>query len=245
MDVDRTGVRLSTTSRDGATVVTVTGLLDLPSCPDLRDGLLKIAAESPGGVVADIDALRIRDRALMSVFSVVAKRIGDRPGISFALVTRQPGHRAMLAARSVNRFVPVYPDVTAALAAPAPPRNRRATRSIGRSDGAEREAREFVRSVCAEWSVPDLTDDAALIVTELVGNVVRHTTSLPRLRLELRTGILTVSVADDDPRPAAQREQVRAFGPGVGLRMVAQLSKAWGCSATAEGGKVVWAALTA
>ncbi|WP_342750237.1 ATP-binding protein [Amycolatopsis australiensis] len=103
-------------------------------------------------------------------------------------------------------------------------------------------ARSFVGRVCAEWDVPEHVEDALMIATELVENAIRHTTSTPRLRLELRRGVFTVAVADDDPRPAVLFELPRP-GHGLGLRLVAQTSRVWGCSGSWTGGKVVWAVL--
>lgn len=224
--------------------VTATGVLDLLSYPALRDGLLKIATESPDGMIADIGGVRVTDQTLMNVFSVVAMRISDWPGVPFALVTGRPEHRAALAARSVDRFVQVYDDFGTAESSLSHPTRRRAVQALTHSDGASGLARRFIRRVCEVWSVPELSDDALLIGTEFVENAIRHTASAPTLRLELRRGILTVAVADDDPAPAVLVERISAMEPGLGLRMVAQTAKVWGCNRTWSGGKVVWAVLT-
>lgn len=102
-------------------------------------------------------------------------------------------------------------------------------------------ARAFARAAVDRWHVPDVGDSVALIVTELVENVLRHTDSEMDVRVELQSGVVTVTVADDDPVPAVRRE-ARGGGSGAGLSMVAQLAAAWGCTATASG-KLVWATL--
>lgn len=238
------GVRLVPEYRAGAIAVTATGVLDLVSYPALRDGLLKIATEAPEGLIADIDGVRVDDQTMMSVFSVVAMRISDWPGVPFALVTGRPEHRVALAARSVDRFVQVYEDFGTAESSLAHPSRRRAVQALTHSDASSGLARRFIKRVCDVWSVPEFTDDALLIGTELVENAIRHTVSAPTLRLELRRGILTVAVADDDPAPAVLLERVSALEPGLGLRMVAQTARVWGCNRTWSGGKVVWAVLT-
>jgi hypothetical protein len=227
-----------------ATTAVVTGVLDLTSYPDLRDGLLKIAVEAPDGLIADIDRLTIDDGTLVTVFSMVAMRISEWPGIPFAVVTDRPEHRAMFASRAVDRFVPVHGDRADAKDLLVHPPRRRAVQLLVRSPKASALARAFVRRVCGEWRVPDLTEDALLIATELVENAILHTTSSPRLRLELRRGLLSIAVSDDDPRPAVLRERLDALEPGLGLRMVVQVAKVWGCSRSWSGGKTVWAVLT-
>ncbi|GAB3144081.1 hypothetical protein GCM10027258_32060 [Amycolatopsis stemonae] len=237
-------VHLEPQYRAAATTALVTGVLDLESYPELRDGLLKIAAEAPDGLIADIDGLAIRDPALVSLFSLVAMRIGDWPGIPFTVVTGQSDHRAMFAARTVDKFVPVHDDRETAEGRLARPPRRRAAQLLARSANSSALARDFVRRVCAEWRVPEFADDALLVATELVENAIRHTDSVPRLRLELRRGLLSVAVTDDDPRPAVLRERLGALEPGLGLRMVAQVAKVWGCSRSWSDGKIVWAVLT-
>lgn len=219
----------------------VVGVLDRTTYPRLRDRLLEFAADSEDGVLVDIERLELRDRALTRVFSLVALRIGQWPAIPFALVTGRPEQRAALAA--AGRHVPVYPDHDTAEAAMTCPARRRGGRLLDRSSRTSARARGFVRGTCAEWMVPELAEDAELVATELVENVLRHTDSAPRLRLELRRGGLTVEVADDSACPAVLREGLDLAEAGLGLRMVTKVAKNWGSSRSAAGGKTVWAVL--
>ncbi|MCR6483798.1 ATP-binding protein [Amycolatopsis sp. OK19-0408] len=237
-------VHLDPSHRATATTALVTGVLDLDSYPELRDGLLKIAAEAPDGLIADIDGLTIRDPALVTLFSLVAMRIGDWPGIPFTVVTGRPEHRTIFSERTVDRFVPVHADHETAEHRLLRPTRRRAAQLLARSANSSALARDFVRRICGEWGAAVLTDDALLVVTELVENAIRHTASAPRVRLELRRHILSIAVGDDDPHPAVLRERLGALEPGLGLRMVAQVAKVWGSTPSWSGGKVVWAVLT-
>lgn len=236
-------VHLAIARREQATVVTVTGELNLASYPSLRDGLLKIATDAPDGLVADIRGLTIGDSSLVSVFSLVAMRIGDWPGIPFTIVAAGSGHQVLLSRHVVDRYVPIRRDLAAATAALDQPVRRRSERTFGRFDGASARAREFVTAKLTEWQVAELAEDARFIATELVENVLKHTTSEPRLRLDLRRGVCTVAVADQDTRPAMLLERLTPFEPGLGLKLVAQISRVWGCSRSWAGGKVVWAVL--
>lgn len=237
-----TAVRLAVDRHEDATVVRATGELNLGSYPTLRDGLLKIATDAPDGLVADISALTIADPSLVSVFSLVAMRIGDWPGIPFTLVAGA-GHQEVLSRHAVDRYVPVCSGVAAAVAALGHPVRRRCESVFPRADGTSAQIREFVTARLREWEVPELAEDARLIATELVENVLRHTTSEPKLRLDLRRGVCTVAVADEDTRPAVLLERLSPFEPGMGLKLVAQTARTWGCSRSWAGGKVVWAVL--
>jgi anti-sigma regulatory factor (Ser/Thr protein kinase) len=223
--------------------VSVVGVLDAVTYPRLRDSLLEFAAESEHGVLVDIERLALRDPVLVKVFSLVALRVRDWPAVPFALVTGRPEQRAVLAASATGRTVPVYADAAAAEAALECPARKEAGRLLVRSSRTSSCAREFVRETCAGWRVPELAEDAELVANELVENVLRHTDSPPRLRMELRRGRLAVEVADESPYPAFVREGLDLIETGLGLRMVAQVAKTWGSSRGRSGGKTVWAVL--
>ncbi|WP_328648190.1 ATP-binding protein [Amycolatopsis sp. NBC_00348] len=236
------GIGLELRNREASALVRVTGRLDITGYPFLRDGLLKIAADSPPGVIADIDGL-VLERHSPSLFPFVATRLERWPGIPFSLVTQQSTHIEAFDAFGLDRFVPVHADVEAAEKALPHPIRRRAERTLARGDDGIAQARAFVRARTGEWGVPALEYDGTLIAAELADNASRHTTSLPRLRLELRRELLTIAVSDDDPRPAVLLERPDLLEPGLGLRIVAQTARAWGSSKRWTGGKVVWAVL--
>ncbi|MFI5611976.1 ATP-binding protein [Amycolatopsis sp. NPDC051903] len=226
-------------------LLAVSGTLGATSRPDLRDSLLKAAVDAPDGLIADISALDIPDPVQIGVFSLIARRIEEWPAVPFALVSERTEHRELLRERSVDRFACVAPDAGAAAERMARPQRQRLRCEIERSPNAGREARAFVRTTCAAWGTPEFADDAALVASELVENAVQHTGCEPTLQLDLSRGRCTVAVGDDNPAPALLRESVRPAGPGLGLRMVAQLARAWGSSPAWRGGKVVWAKLSA
>ncbi len=237
-----TPLQLAVDRHEQTTVVRVSGELNVSSYSVLRDGLLKIATDAPDGLVADISELVIGDSSLVSVFSLIAMRIGDWPGIPFTVVAGA-GQRGLLNRHVVDRYVPVRADLAGATAALDHPVRHRCERAFPRTEGTSAQIREFVTAKLVEWEVPELTEDARLIATELVENVLRHTTSAPKLRLDLRRGVCTVAVADQDTRPAMLLERLSPFEPGMGLKLVTQVARTWGCSRSWAGGKVVWAVL--
>jgi anti-sigma regulatory factor (Ser/Thr protein kinase) len=235
---------LQLTHRPESALVTVSGDLDLPGYASLRDGLLKIAADTPPGIVADISALAIGELSPASVFPLVARRIGDWPGIPLSLVTQRSAQLHTLHRYGTDRFVAVHPDVETAERHQTTPIRRRVERSLPRTPNAVPVARSFVRELAAQWDIPELIYDGTLIAGELADNAVRHTDSTPELRLDLRRGLLTVAVADDDPDPAVLLARKEARSPGLGLYIVSHAATVWGSSTRWSGGKVVWAVLT-
>jgi hypothetical protein len=238
------GIELVLRTRTSSALVTVTGQLDVTGYPFLRDGLLKVGADGPPGLVADIDGLALGGLS-PSVFPLVARRLEEWPGIPMVVVTRQPAHLRAFERYGIDRFVPVRADVEAAERALPHRIRRRAERTLARGEAGIAQARAFVRDRTREWGVPGFEYDGTLVAAELTDNASRHTSSEPRLRLELQQDLLTIAVSDDDPRPAVLIERPDILEPGLGLRIVAQTARAWGSSRRWAGGKVVWAVLAA
>jgi anti-sigma regulatory factor (Ser/Thr protein kinase) len=105
-----------------------------------------------------------------------------------------------------------------------------------------RAARAFVRDICEEWQVLDLTETAELVASELVTNAVRHASSSPTIRLCLSERAVRIEVDDlasAAPAPVVAGEDAES---GRGLFLVDALCAAWGV-ATGAAGKTVWAEL--
>jgi anti-sigma regulatory factor (Ser/Thr protein kinase) len=94
---------------------------------------------------------------------------------------------------------------------------------------------ELADELRADRVAPNVVDDAVLVVSELVGNSIRHARALPAGNLavswEQRAGGLTISVTDGG---GLQSPVVRDAGPydthGRGLSIVAVLTDFWGVS---------------
>jgi anti-sigma regulatory factor (Ser/Thr protein kinase) len=99
-------------------------------------------------------------------------------------------------------------------------------------------ARRLVRSTLNEWGVPDLSDVAELLVSELVTNAVRYSQAPIGLRL-LKDRMLLVEVSDPLPDPPKQRQAARTDEGGRGLELVHSLADRWGTRVEGAG-KVVW-----
>ena len=119
-----------------------------------------------------------------------------------------------------------------------------------------RTARQFVRDLLTCWGLGYLSDDAELIIAELVGNAVRHglRTSRPartfgkeapslRLCLLRRIGEVMLAVTDPSEEAPAPRTPSSDGESGRGLQIVGALSYVWGWSPIEGNGKAVWAVL--
>ncbi|MFF7553987.1 ATP-binding protein [Streptomyces olivaceus] len=113
---------------------------------------------------------------------------------------------------------------------------------------AVRTARSVVRRTLEEWRLGSVGDLAALLVSELATNALRHAAGPIGVRLERgpggAAGVLLVEVSD--PLPDLPRERVARpeDEDGRGLQLVASTARRWGTRSGGTG-KTVWFELTA
>jgi anti-sigma regulatory factor (Ser/Thr protein kinase) len=105
----------------------------------------------------------------------------------------------------------------------------------GRSVAA---ARSFLRNAL-DGRQATSTDDAILMMSELVSNAVRHAHTLLHVMVSITQETLRVEVGDDEPAlPVAPNPKDDATS-GRGLRIVGELADHWGIAPNAPG-KTVW-----
>ncbi|MEU9469821.1 SpoIIE family protein phosphatase [Streptomyces avermitilis] len=103
---------------------------------------------------------------------------------------------------------------------------------------AASEARDHVRGQLARWDLDALTMTSELLVSELVGNAIRHAKGPIALRL-LRGEKLICEVSDSSLTTPRIRHAADTDEGGRGLQLVAALSQRWGTRYTSAG-KCIW-----
>ncbi len=100
-------------------------------------------------------------------------------------------------------------------------------------------AREVVTWQLREWHIDSLAEDAAVVITELISNAVRHAqTELELKMVHLPQGV-RLEVRDGSQAPPIRRPAGHADEGGRGLHLVDALSTRYGVDAE-DGGKRVW-----
>ncbi|MFG2327997.1 SpoIIE family protein phosphatase [Streptomyces sp. NPDC048604] len=100
------------------------------------------------------------------------------------------------------------------------------------------QARRHIREQLAVWGLDDLAPTTELIVSELIGNVVRYARGPVHLRL-LESAGLTCEVYDGSLATPRIRHAAETDEGGRGLQLVAALSQRWGARYTTAG-KCIW-----
>jgi anti-sigma regulatory factor (Ser/Thr protein kinase) len=107
---------------------------------------------------------------------------------------------------------------------------------------APRAARSFVTETLRRWSLDPLVDAAAIVVTELATNAVRHAHTAFVVAITVRANGVEIAVRDGSRMPPVAREPDLSPLTGRGLLLIAALAHGWGTQ-DLDGGKLVWAEL--
>ncbi|KAA0943099.1 SpoIIE family protein phosphatase [Streptomyces apricus] len=118
------------------------------------------------------------------------------------------------------------------------PADRMAAWPLPRDPKAAGQARRHVRGQLADWGLDDLVPTTELLVSELVGNVVRHARGPVRLRLLYDSGLICEVYDGSLTMPRIRRAKESDEG-GRGLQLVRSLSERWGVRYTPTG-KCIW-----
>ena len=113
------------------------------------------------------------------------------------------------------------------------------TTSLGAEAKNVREARRFVERTLADWELPELSELAALLASELVTNAILHAHSGVQLSISLADDRVRVDVRDEGDGEPARRDTVVGATSGRGLTLVDTLALDWGVVGHGLG-KSVW-----
>ncbi|MFJ2086213.1 ATP-binding protein [Micromonospora chokoriensis] len=223
-------------------VVRLAGALHLGTMRSVHRALSDALVDQPEALVVDMAEVSVEDRLALSVFAAAARRAEEWPAVPVVLCAPSPIAARWLAESTTCRVVPVTADCAEATRmAGATPRMRARLEPVAE---ACRRARELVTDACARWNLPEAAGPAALVLSELVGNVVRHAGTPMQVTVTLRRPYLHLAVVDGSSAQAQPGGTDLHAEGGRGLMLVRELAQRWG-SVPAGQGKAVWAMLPA
>jgi anti-sigma regulatory factor (Ser/Thr protein kinase) len=106
---------------------------------------------------------------------------------------------------------------------------------------AARSARDATRRLLPGWRLSGLLDPVLLVVSELVGNAVRHGRPPVGLRLRKSGQGVRIGVHDEAPGEPAKADVARDAESGRGMFLVDAVAAESGVERIQGDGKVVWA----
>jgi anti-anti-sigma regulatory factor len=227
------------------TVLHTAGALTLATAQDLRTALLKCLADQPAAILVDAAGLTVADDLALTAFIAAARHAAAWPGVPL-LVCAAPQQTEMALRRlGIDRFITLCADLDHGRAAAArrdlPPQVRDQLPPTAESVPA---ARRLVTAACERWHLPGMTEPAAIVITELAANAVRHARTGMEIVITRGGRHLHLAIRDGDS------QRPRLVGPageiepgGRGLLLVEAVSTSWGYTLLPDG-KVTWASLS-
>lgn len=230
-------------------VLRVSGTLDRQTGGALDAAIRRSLSVQPARVLVDMARLRVGDPVALAGLGAVVCQAEQFPAVPIVVCGAGPRTRDALSSDQACDGLRYADDCDKALAealAEADAEDAGRTLRIRLRPVPEscRQVRQLVTQACSAWQHSDAAATATLVATELVANVVRHAHTTMEFTLGLRDGRLTMAVRDGSRlMPRALDPAVTAAG-GRGLRLVRDLTDAWGVLPITDG-KVVWSQLTA
>jgi hypothetical protein len=108
---------------------------------------------------------------------------------------------------------------------------------------AARAVRRFVADALDAWQLPDMVDDASIVVSELATNAMLHASSPFWVTISRAGSVVKIAVHDASCAAPAGRPAPEEATSGRGMEIVAALSLRSGTDVMPDG-KIVWAELS-
>jgi anti-anti-sigma regulatory factor len=222
-------------------VVYLRGVLTTAGVHHVRAAVAEALTPEPTSAIVDLSAVvGAEDRAL-AVWCELAAAARRWPAARLLLCSPAPAVAAALRRSGVARTLPVLATSADALAlGAADPVPLRVYRRLAPTPGAPRAGRALAAYACRRWRVPGSTTVVEILVSELVGNAVRHARTPLDVTISLRDDLLRLSVLDGAARPPRMRTPTDLDDHGRGLLVVDAFAASWGTVPLGTG-KVVWA----
>ncbi|NUR69298.1 MAG: ATP-binding protein [Hamadaea sp.] len=239
--------------RTGVYELRPTGSLDLSGTAALRRSALKVLPEQPRALLLGLDEIDIRDPLNLAVLPSIDKRVRLDCGIRLQCYADPATDTGRRVRQVVGGRIALHDDRLSALVAADQETvaTQRAYRHLTPGAGAVREARAITQECCRRWGIPQISDAAQLIVSELITNAVQHaqteidlilTHRGPRLHLQVRDTAYAPALFPIEPVSSLIYRVGDDRIGGRGLMLVAMLSAACGTTVGADA-KTVWASL--
>lgn len=220
---------------DGVVVLSVSGSLGIPEADGLLTAAERALDAQPQGLVVDLGSAEELSDDVRTRLRSLAELPAGFPRAPFVLC---PGSAlpdapsAMTAADRGDAIARVRDRI----------RRRRTRVVVPHDETGPAQARAAVCSDAAALGLAELSDDVALVVSEMVTNAVRHAAPPVRLEVEVTDTEVVVAVCDGTPGLPVVRPPSDDAEGGRGMLLVDLLTADHGVRSQPPG-KTVWARL--
>jgi len=237
-------IRVDRDISSGITTVVLSGQLDAGSGRQIRQALMKCAAECPAAVIVDLQDVRAGDTGTVSVFAVAHEHAVREYGVP--VLYAQPGTELASRLAAFRRYVHLFPTQTAAVLGVAAWTPRWRCRTMQPMAASVKAARDMVGEACRQWDLTSLRDPAEAIASDLATNAIAYTrqpfqTTISHSSLYLRISVKHSTAPPPEDTPPGTTPPGQPQTP-PGLSTVEALATHWG-STPAPDGKIVWVML--
>lgn len=226
---------------NGVIELVVSGPLALGAVPHLRLAVQKCAAETPAGLVLDLNGITEADTVGLLAIPTLQRYCAELVPPCALVVHAAPDSIAAQALRSQTGLtLSVYADLQSAsgraieAAEPWPS----SVMYLPPRPATVGQACRFVELMCRRWLIPWVALRAQAVTGELVANALAYAPGPARLTIAMGGNCVRITVRDGSSAlPAARLADPT---PERGLGMVDLASRRWG-TYLLRPGKVVWA----
>jgi anti-sigma regulatory factor (Ser/Thr protein kinase) len=221
----------------------VSGVLDSLTSDALGRAAARSLSLQPEALLIDVAGVAVDGPSGLEVLRRVLCETAQWPAVPIVLCGADSETAVALAASPDCADLAYADNCEAAFEAVAQePEPRRIRVRLRPVPDACRQVRQLVNHACAAWHRGEEAATASLVATELVANVVRHAHTTMEFTLGLRDGRLCLTVRDGSRVLPNPTDPSVTDAGGRGLRLVRELTDAWGVLAVPDG-KVVWTQL--
>ncbi|SER97746.1 hypothetical protein SAMN05216199_1655 [Pedococcus cremeus] len=214
---------------------------------DVDHAVQTALAECPRGVVLVLpEGMSDLDDDSLAVLRPLVEHAEAWPETPLVVACHDPGVLEQLRERLGGTFLRFVSSMLAGTAQVADgPEPLQAELVLPRHPASVGAARRFLGRTCEEWHLEGCVDAGSLVVSELAANAVQHTVDQIRVTLVSDGSTLRIGVRDQTrDAPATVAADIESLN-GRGLVVVEALSASCGALPTGDGGKLVWARITA
>jgi hypothetical protein len=214
------------------------------SASEVAAELMDVLADDPRVVECDLAGVAAEETAIADAFETVNRYLSRWPGPVVMVHAPDPALRAGLRSLDLADRMRIHTSWDAAVEQHLVlPHLRRHRCRLPAHPAAAREARSLLTGLLADWQLPQLTEPAGQVVSELVNAAAMETATALDLTVSKVDERLRIAVREDGLPPAGLDGVSASPLHDVGLQLVEAFARSWDVIPARSGGRTTCAVL--